>query len=78
MQAVCTTLSTLTPLMLVAIPEVARKHDEKLDAIVVAKRAIERRLASSNPAIPVLARRLCEEAAAALDEHGASAQTEIA
>ena len=50
------------PLMVGATPEVIRKHYEKLDRMVVAKRAIEMRLAAegssrtSNPTARIFAR----------------------
>lgn len=44
-----------TSVMVGATPEVIRKHYEKMDRMVIAKRAIERRLAA-NPTAPIFAR----------------------
>jgi hypothetical protein len=54
-----------TSLMVGATPEVIRKHYEKLEAMTIAKRAIERRLAA-NPDAPVFARPLRARAKRAL------------
>jgi hypothetical protein len=73
-----------TSLLVGATPEVIRKHYERMDRMVIAKRAIERRLAAEvsgdgqNPAAPILARRLRAERARALDEQQDTAQNDVA
>jgi hypothetical protein len=47
-----------TSLMVGATPEVIRKHYEKLDAMAIAKRSVQRRLQADNPNAPAIARRL--------------------
>jgi len=70
--------------MVGATPEVIRKHYEKLDAMAIAKRNVERRLAAGtssaghNPTAPVFARLLRAERVNPLDERAAMPQTEIA
>ncbi len=62
-----------TSLLVGATPEVIRKHYERMDRMVVAKRAIERRLAAGisgdgqNPTAPILARRLRADRREGLD-----------
>jgi integrase len=56
-----------TSLMVGATPEVIRKHYEKLEAMTIAKRAVEKRL-SANPDAPILARRLRAGGSEGLDE----------
>jgi hypothetical protein len=73
-----------TSLMVGATPEVIRKHYEKLEAMTIAKRAVERRLAagvsgkSPNPTAPSLARLLRAEGETALDGRQSLAQNEVA
>jgi integrase len=68
-----------TSLMVGATPEVIRKHYEKLEAMTIAKRAVERRLAAGasvenpNPTAPIPARRLRAGRPDGLDE-----QTDVA
>lgn len=73
-----------TSLLVGATPEVIRKHYERMDRMVVAKRAIERRLAAGasgdgpNPAAPILARPLRALRAEALDGQTDVAQNDVA
>jgi hypothetical protein len=56
-----------------------RKHYEKLDTIVIAKRAVEQRLAAqNNPDAPILARRLRAELKPSLDGSEEVAQNDVA
>jgi hypothetical protein len=65
--------------MVGATPEIMRKHYEKLDAIVIAKRAIEQGLAAqNNPDAPIRARRLRAEQKPSLDGSGEVAQNDVA
>jgi hypothetical protein len=66
-------------MMVGATPEVIRKHYDKLDAMIIAKRAIERRLAAgNNPAAPNLARPLRAKRTSPLAGQNASPQTDVA
>ncbi len=73
-----------TSLMVGATTEVIRKHYEKLDAMAIAKRNVEWRLATGtaaagqNPTAPIIARLLRAEGTKALDGRKAMPQTDIA
>jgi hypothetical protein len=67
-----------TSTMVGATPEVIRKHYEKLDAMTIAKRAIERRLSANDPAALGFARPLRAERASPLAGQKTSPQTECA
>jgi hypothetical protein len=70
-----------TSLMVGATPEVIRKHYEKLDAMAIAKRNTQKRLAMiemANPNAPIPARRLRAEGDSALDSRKDLPETETA
>jgi integrase len=70
-----------TSLMVGATPEVIRKHYEKLDAMAIAKRNTQKRLAMiemANPNAPIPARRLRAEGDLALDSRKELPETETA
>jgi len=66
-----------TSLMVGATPEVIRKHYEKLDAMAIAKRNIERRLAANHQS-PAFVAPVARAARKGLDERAAMPQTDIA
>jgi hypothetical protein len=66
-----------TSLMVGATPEVIRKHYEKLDAMAIAKRNVERRLAANHQS-PTFVAPVVRAARKALDDSSQMSQTCIA